>query len=86
METSSTQVEKLRGQVSEQEASLEAQEEEVFGRKRLLDELRLEETSLEAEMGTVEKSLQAVEAHCEKTEDTLMEVMLINNMAIHANP
>ena len=86
METSSTQVEKLRGQVSEQEASLEAQEEEVFGRKRLLDELRLEETSLEAEMGTVEKSLQAVEAHCEKTEDTLMEVMLINNVAIHANP
>ena len=34
---------------------LEAQEEEVFGKKRQLDELRQEETNLEKEVDEVEK-------------------------------
>ena len=69
-----SQVSKLRVQVEEQEVSLLEQEDEVLGKKRELDDLRKEETTLEATLLDLAKRMERVTDCYDKTQDQISEV------------
>lgn len=71
------QVAKLRVQVEEQESSLLEQEDEVLGKKRELDDLRKEETTLEATVQDTSKKLDLLLQQFDRTQDQITQVRCV---------
>ena len=68
------QIEKLRKQAEDQEASLLAQEEEVHGKQRELDALKEEEKKLLEEIKASEKEIQKLSHDLEVSSEINSEV------------
>ena len=68
------QIEKLRSQADEQEASLLAQEEEVHGKQKELDRLKTEETELLQDIKNSEKEIDRLEHDLNLAEELKLEV------------
>merc|ERR1711981_864601 len=69
-----TQIEKLRTQADEQEATLLAQEEEVHGKQRELERLKSEETELLQNIKNSEKEIERLEHDLSITGELTTEV------------
>ena len=70
------QIEKLRKQAEDQEASLLAQEEEVHGKQRELDALKEEEKKLLEEIKASEKEIQKLSHDLEVSSEINSEVCI----------
>ena len=68
------QIDKLRSQADEQEASLLAQEEEVHGKQKELDRLKAEETELLQDIKNSEKEIDRLEHDLNLAEELKLEV------------
>ena len=68
------QIDKLRTQAEEQEATLLAQEEEVHGKQRELDSLKAEETQLLEDIKQSEKEISRLEYDLNIAQELVAEV------------
>ena len=68
------QIDKLRTQAEEQEATLLAQEEEVHGKQRELDSLKAEETQLLEDIKQSEKEIGRLEYDLNIAQELVAEV------------
>ena len=68
------QIDKLRTQAEEQEATLLAQEEEVHGKQRELDNLKAEETQLLEDIKQSEKEIGRLEYDLNIAQELVAEV------------
>lgn len=68
------QIEKIRTQADEQEATLLAQEEEVHGKQRELETLKAEETELLQNIKNSEKEIERLEHDLNIAEELKLEV------------
>ena len=69
------QIDKLRTQAEEQEATLLAQEEEVHGKQRELDNLKAEETQLLEDIKQSEKEIGRLEYDLNIAQELVVEVI-----------